>query len=89
MRSICLALVLVVIVLSSIVSNCQTQGSDQNVSRTDVRLFEPWNPHGLSIGIAAAEVPASALRSQLLLRRARMRGVAPLAMQSRIPATCR
>ena len=29
MRSICLSLVLVVIVLSSIVSNCQTQGSDQ------------------------------------------------------------
>jgi len=55
MRSICLFMVLVVIVLSSIVSNSQTQGSDQNISRTDVRLFEPWNPHGLSIGIAVQQ----------------------------------
>ena len=55
MRSICLSTVLVLIVLSAIVSNCQTQGSDQNVPRTDVRLFEPWNPHGLSIGIAVQQ----------------------------------
>ena len=35
-------------------SAAQTQTAAQP-SHTEIRLFEPWNPHGLSIGIAVKE----------------------------------
>jgi len=35
-------------------AGAQTQTSAQP-SHTEIKLFEPWNPHGLSIGIAVTE----------------------------------
>ena len=36
------------------VAGAQVQNK-REVSRTEVKLFEPWNPHGLSIGIAVQQ----------------------------------
>jgi hypothetical protein len=33
----------------------KAQGTQRTVSRTEVRLFEPWTPQGLSIGIAVLQ----------------------------------